>query len=80
MTQQTRHRARTVQAEDGVALMVTLMVMVLLSALLVGFAAMVGSETRSAGLNNAGAEAFYAAHAGLEKLTSELGALFTTDF
>ena len=67
-------------AEDGVALMATLMVMLLLSSLLVGFTAMVASEARISGLDVGGADSFYAAHAGLEKLTSELGELFTTDF
>ena len=80
MTRHTPPRVRTPRAENGVALIATLMVMVLLSALLVGFSAMIAADIRGAGLDTHGADAFYAAHAGLEKLTSELGEVFTTDF
>ena len=79
MIRHTPHRSR-MHAEDGFALMATLMVMLLLSSLIVGFSAMVASEARIGGLDVGGADSFYAAHAGLEKLTSELGELFTTDF
>ena len=80
MTRHTPHRVRTIRAENGVALMATLMVMVLLSALLVGFTAMVASENRIVGMDAAGASSFYAVHAGLEKLTHDLGILFSVDF
>ena len=79
-----RHRfssvSRHLGAEHGVALMSTLMVMLLLSSMLVGFTAMVASEARLGGLDIGGADSFYAAHAGLEKLTSDLGSLFSSDF
>ena len=74
-----RH-TRSLRPQDGIALMSTIMVTVMLSALLVGFTAMIASEARMGGLDITAADSFYAAHAGLEKLTSELGALFATDF
>ena len=42
--------------------------------------AMVTTETRLGGLGTGAADSFYAAHAGVEKLTSDLGQLFSTDF
>jgi hypothetical protein len=63
--------------EAGMALMSTLLVMVLMSALLVGFFALIAADQQSAGINRDQTQAYAAAHAGLEKLTSDLGALFT---
>jgi hypothetical protein len=65
--------------ESGVALIVTLMVMMLISALLVGFTTMVSSNMQMSGLSGTGTAGFYTALAGSEKLTSDLGALFATD-
>ena len=79
-TKASNRLSRNLGAEHGVALMSTLMVMLLLSSMLVGFTAMVASEARLGGLDVGAADSFYATHAGLEKLTSDLGALFATDF
>ncbi len=82
MTTHSRPRDTTSAYRDeaGFALMTTLMVLVLLSSLLVGFTAMVASETRLGGVDVMSADSFYAAHAGTEKLTSDLGTLFAADF
>ena len=82
MRTHTRHRLLNHAAggESGIALMTTLMVLLLLSSLLVGFTAMIASETRLGGIDARSADSFYAAHAGIEKLTSDLGQLFSTDF
>ena len=80
ITKASNRLSRNLRAEHGVALMSTLMVMLLLSSMLVGFTAMVASEARLGGLDIGGADSFYATHAGLEKLTSDLGALFSADF
>lgn len=71
--------ARTARGrnESGMALLSTLLVMMLMSALLVGFFAMVASDQRASGSNRDQTRAYAAAHAGLEKLTSDLGLLFT---
>jgi len=67
-------------SERGVALISAILVMALMSALLVGFVAMVIADQR-AGLNNRNqTTAYAAAHAGLEQLTTELGELFATNF
>lgn len=59
------------------ALMSVMLVMVLLSALLVGFFAMIAADQQASGVNRDQTQAYAAAHAGLEKLTADLGSLFT---
>ena len=56
----------------------TMLVMLLLSSLLVGFSVMVASDSRLSAGDLGRTEAFYAGLAGLEKLTSDLGSLFAT--
>jgi hypothetical protein len=65
------------RAEAGMALVSVLLVMMLMSALLVGFFAMIAADQQSSGVNRDQTQAYAAAHAGLEKLTADLGALFT---
>jgi len=48
----------------------------LMSALAAGFVAMVMSDQQAGGLNRDQTQAYAAAHAGLEKLTADLGDLF----
>jgi Tfp pilus assembly protein PilX len=64
--------------ERGIALLTTLMVMMLISALLVGFTAVVMSDQRYRFIDRDRGQAFYAASGGLEKLTADLGNLFLT--
>jgi hypothetical protein len=59
------------------ALISTLLIMMLMSALLVGFFAMIAADQQASGVNRDQTQAYAAAHAGLEKLTADLGALFT---
>ena len=59
------------------ALMSTLLIMMLMSALLIGFFAMIAADQQASGVNRDQTQAYAAAHAGLEKLTADLGALFT---
>lgn len=66
--------------ERGAALIVTLLIMMLISALMVGFVAAVVADQRAAGLDRDQTQAYAAAHAGMEKLTSDLNGLFTSDF
>lgn len=74
-----RHHQR-LDAERGFALITTLLLMALVSALLVGFVAVLTSDQRFRGLDRDRTKAFYAAHAGLEKLTADLGNLFNTNY
>lgn len=62
--------------QDGMALLSTLMVMMLVSALMAGFVAMVIADQQAGGLNRDQTQAYAAAHAGLEKLTADLGDVF----
>src|SRR3990170_2430844 len=66
--------------ERGIVLVTTLMLMLLMSALLAGFSVAVLSDQQFRGVDKERATAFYASHAGLEKLTSDLGGLFAGNF
>lgn len=66
--------------ETGVALIAALLLTLLMSAVLVGLTAIVVSDSRLRRLDLAKGDAFYAAHAGLEKLTADLGDLFSSNF
>ena len=54
----------------------TILVMLVMSALLAGFTAIIVADQRASGRNRDQTQAYAAAHAGLEKLTADLGALF----
>ncbi len=66
-------------AERGMALITVLLVMMLLSALMVGFMAAIMADNKSSGLDHDQTQAYAAAHAGLEKLTADLSTLFSGD-
>ncbi len=80
MQSQLRARAPLARRQEGVALIVTLMVLMLVSVLMVGFVAAIIADTRASGLDRDQTQAYAAAHAGLEQITSDLTALFGTDF
>ena len=65
--------------DAGIAMVTTLLVMMLVSALLVGFTAVVMSDQRYRFIDRDRSQAFYGAAAGLEKLTADLGNLFFTN-
>jgi hypothetical protein len=71
---------RDLAAQDGMALMATLLVTALMSALMLGFAATIMSDQRTSSADRDQTQAYAVAHAGLEKLTSDLADLFRTDF
>lgn len=64
------------QNEKGIALIMTLLIMMLMSALLVGFTAVVTSDQRYRFIDRDRNQAFYGASAGVEKMTADLGNLF----
>jgi hypothetical protein len=66
--------------ERGMALITVILVTMLCAALMVGFTGAIVSDLRSTGLDRDQTQAYAAAHAGLEKLTSDLTQLFRTDF
>jgi hypothetical protein len=62
--------------ERGIALITALLVMMLISALLVGFTTVVISDQRYRFIDKDRGQAFYAAAGGVEKLTADLGNTF----
>ena len=67
-------------SERGVALIAVLLLLMLAAALLTGFTSVIMNEQRLQSVEQGRSDAFYAAHGGLEKLTSDLGNLFTTTY
>jgi hypothetical protein len=66
--------------ESGVAMVTALLVMMLASGLMAGMYAALMANQRTQAADRDQSVAYSAAHAGLEKLTAGLAALFTTDF
>ena len=66
--------------ESGIALVTAILVLMLTSALMAGMFAALLANQRSHATDRDQSVAYAAAHAGLEKLTAGLAALFSTDF
>lgn len=60
--------------------MIVMLVLMLLSALMIGFMTNIMADTRSSGVDRDETQAYAVAHAGMEKLTSDLAALFSSDY
>jgi Tfp pilus assembly protein PilX len=74
-------RRITNQAGDtGAALTGVMLVTLLMAAITAGFTALVITDSRVRFLDGTRTQAFYAAHAGLEKMTADLGNLFSNNF
>src|SRR5579872_5726405 len=71
---------KLMRRESGIALLTTLLLMMLMSSLLVGFILLITSGQKLSGTNNDYSRAFYAAEAGMEKITADLGTLFDTNY
>jgi Tfp pilus assembly protein PilX len=71
---------KLMRRDSGIALLTTLLLMLLMSSLLVGFILLITSGQKLTGINNDYSRAFYAAEAGMEKITADLGTLFDTDY
>jgi hypothetical protein len=67
-------------SERGVALIAALLVMMMMSAMLAGFMVMVNADQMAGGIERDQTQAYAAAHAGVEKLTADLGQLFSATF
>ncbi len=65
------------QSESGVALLSAILALMFMSAMVIGFMSMVDADQRSSMINRDQTQAYAAAHAGVEKLTADLGQLFT---
>jgi hypothetical protein len=73
-----RRNAVRYQREKGVALLTTMLILLLVSAIVVGMAWMVMTDQHLGGNMKDRETAFYAAEAGMEKLTADLGNKFAT--
>ncbi len=71
---------KQMRRDSGIALLTTLLLMLLMSSLLVGFVLLISSGQKLSGYNNDYSKAFYAAEAGMEKLTADIGTLFDTNY
>src|SRR5712692_8512636 len=65
--------------ELGVALLTALIIMVMMSALLIGFIFLLMTDQRLTGMDRDHSQAFYGSEAGMEKLTADLGTLFASN-
>jgi hypothetical protein len=68
-----------VEREKGIALVTSLLILFLVSAVVVGMCWMVMSDQRLGGNNRDRETAFYGAEAGMEKLTADMGSTFATN-
>src|SRR6187401_996258 len=66
--------------DTGAALISALMMVVLMAGLTATITVMVISDTQVRSLDSTRTQSFYSAHAGLEKLTADLGDLFSANF
>lgn len=66
--------------ERGIALIAVLLMLMLASAVVAGFVSVVMGESRLQVAEQGRSEAFYAAHGAVEKLTADLGLLFTSTY
>ncbi|MGC2506010.1 MAG: PilX N-terminal domain-containing pilus assembly protein [Candidatus Acidiferrales bacterium] len=64
--------------ENGIALLTVILVMLLISAMVVGMSWMVMTDARLGGNNQGRETAFYGAEAGMEKLTADIGNIYAT--
>lgn len=66
--------------ESGIALITVMLILLLMSALLAGFAMMVMEDARMGGIDRDYRRSFYGAQAGMEQMTADLGTLFSANF
>jgi hypothetical protein len=66
--------------QRGVAVVAALLVMTLVSAMVAGVMAMVNADQAAGGIDRDQTQAYAAAHAGVEKLTADLGQLLAGNF
>ena len=66
--------------ESGIALITSLLVLMLISSIIVGFCWLVMTDQAMGGYTNRRQAAFYGAEAGMEKLTADLNNLFSQNY
>jgi len=73
-----RRQAVRTKTENGVAFITVLLILILVSAMVLGMSWMVMTDARLGGNNKDRETAFYGAEAGMEKLTADMGTNFAT--
>ena len=76
MRAQLTPRRLALGQERGIALIAALMIMLLMSALMIGFTTVVMSDQKYRGIDKDRTRAYYGAQSGLEELSTDLGNLF----
>jgi len=71
---------KLMRRDSGIALLTTMLLMLLMSSLLVGFVLLITSGQKLSGTNSDQSRAFYGAEAGMEKMTADIGTLFDTNY
>ena len=73
-------RSKRVRHDAGIALITTILLLLLMSSLLVGFTVLLYTDIQLSGASNDQVRAFYGAEAGMEKMTANLGNLFSQNY
>jgi hypothetical protein len=73
-------RSKRVRADAGIALITTILLLLLMSSLLVGFTVLLYTDIQLSGASNDQVRAFYGAEAGMEQMTANLGNLFSLNY
>ena len=73
-------KSKLLRDDAGVALITSLLLLFLMSSLLVGFCILLITNQQLTGSNNDNVTAFYAAEAGMEQMTANLGDLFAQTY
>jgi Tfp pilus assembly protein PilX len=73
-------RSKRVRRDAGIALITTILLLVLMSSLLVGFTVLLYTDIQLSGASNDQVRAFYGAEAGMEQMTANLGNLFSQNY
>jgi hypothetical protein len=75
-----RTQKKQTNSQSGIALVITLLLMLLILSLVSGFIVLIMSGQQLTGLTNGQTRAFYGAEAGMEKMTADLGTLFDSTY
>ena len=73
-------KSKRVRPDSGIALITTILLLLLMSSLLVGFSVLLYTDIQLSGASNDQVRAFYGAEAGMEQMTANLGNLFSKNY
>ncbi len=73
-------RLKRVRDDAGIALITTILLLLLMSSLLVGFSVLLYTDLQLSGASDEQVRAFYGAEAGMEQMTANLGNLFSQNY